>query len=230
VRTIIKENLNKKPPKEQDFIMPSSTDVDDESWLNLNGDETNFSRICASQSNEQDAFSRKDEKSLDKVLHSFKSFVGGESDIAGVVTLKKGIGKTSTNKKLEIDEQLDIDPKLFLNLFHKAMITTLGDIQNLTTEEEDDIHLYFDTEDFSNKDGDNIYHNGDSEIRDMMQAMEFKLNRKCNAKNVNDYGKIWNQNQQDAAVLSGLIESIDASEGAPGPVRNILSELKSSNS
>jgi hypothetical protein len=221
LKAFVQQNLGKEPTEEPIFIIPGPDEVDDEHWMHLKGDEQELGKFLQPQALDEEPIVPTEEHAsnkaepLDDFLDNFATFVEKESDAKGVVT------KESAD--VNLDEPVTIDPKLFLNLLHKVLSSTPEEISNLTTEDdtEDDSDPYFGSEDYDITEEDE----GENEIRAMMDAMDLELRMKSKT-NEEETEDIEDQRvAQDAQVLSGLIESLDASEGAAGPVRNILREM-----
>jgi len=223
VKKIVKENLRKKQRKEHDFIVPSSDEVDDESWMQIKSIEENYDDTILPRLDEEGTPGNAEEQ-VDELLGNFKSFVSGKSDIEGIAS---GTKEPSTMKDID-DGSLDIDPKLVLSLLHKVLNSTPEEIQNLTTE-DDDIELYFGKDDSSLEDGsENDDIDEPNKMKALMEAMDLELNLESIGKDIVDGDEVCDEKLvEEAGVISNLLESLEASEGAAGPVRNIIGEMKS---
>mmetsp|Transcript_29639 Transcript_29639/g.44903 ORF Transcript_29639/g.44903 Transcript_29639/m.44903 type:complete len:659 (+) Transcript_29639:535-2511(+) len=224
IKSIIKENLQKKPRKDERFIVPSSNDVDNESWMQIDCVEEKHNDAMLSKLGRAST-SENGEEQVEELLDNFKTFVEDESGFEGIASGREDLSAAAPND----DDSLDLDPQLFLNLLHKVMKSTPEEIQNLTTT-EDDVELYFGKDDSSLENG-NEQEDVEKDINmaAVMEAMDLELNREKIAKDIVDKDSDCDEQvAEDAGVISNLLESLEASNGAPGPVRNILGELKSS--
>lgn len=216
LKEIVQQNLNKKPSKELSFVMPGPNDVDNDEWMHLKGDEQELDKFLVSGGGSSDQDATEDEnKRLGKLLEDVETFVDQESDIKGVATNTEKYPPVAN-----LDQPVNIDEGLFLNLLHKVLTSTPEEITNLTTE-EDEGDLYFSKEDYdmtADEDEEN-------RLREMMTAMDLELQSHSKASRGGDPSVDNPDVAQDAKVLSGLLDSLEASEGSAGPVRNLISEM-----
>lgn len=235
----IKQLASEKKPT---FVIPGPDEVDDEKWMYLTGGERELASFLPSGTGREQSpleeSQQEDAKPLDELLGDFAAFVEKPSDVKGVTTMEAE-DKSAVNYDADQDylaKPVDIDPKLFLNLLQKVLTSTPEEISNLTTATIDDDDLLSNANDpfFSCADYNLEGEGDDGEIRAMMEAMDLELQSKQQSNDDDDDDdvpvKMNREVAQDAQVLSGLLESLDASEGAAGPVRNILREMKASKS
>jgi hypothetical protein len=215
LKSIIRQNIERISQKEPVFIIPSAAEVDDEEWMYLEGDELDFVKELQTevdnQIGEDEHVAQPGGKTrLDTLLGDFADFVESKSDLRGVDTTG------------EAKRPVDIDPKLFLNMLHKVMTSSPEEIANMTVGENDDMtDPYFSKADYHLTEEDDE-HGG---MRELMNAMDLEL-EEASKREPSETDDL--EVAMQAQVLSGLLESLDASEGASNPVRNILQEMKRS--
>ncbi len=218
LKSFVHQYLGKGAHEQRVFAVPSPADVDDELWMHLGGDEQELNDILQPtfSANEpvvdRDARESEPEKPLDDLLDKFATFVEKESDARGVAN--------EDSADPDYDEPLTIDPKLYLNLLYTVLTSTPEEIANLTTNKDKDPDPFFGPEDYD-LDGEDDEH----EISAVMEAMDLELRIDSHSKGRVEEGAEDKQASQDAQVLSGLMQSLEASEAAAGPVRNILREM-----
>ena len=215
-KSFVHQQLGKRAHDEFVFTIPNSADVDDELWMHLNGDEQELNGISQPSAFADDLVidpasgENLRAEPLDDFLNKFETFVDQESDAKGVVN--------EDSADLDYDEPLSIDPKLFLNLLHTVLTSTPDEIANLTIN--DDADPFFGPEDY-----DLGGEEDDHEVSEVMDAMDLELRMNSQSKVDAAEEDEDHRASQDAQVLSGLLQSLEASEGAAGPVRNIIREM-----
>jgi SGT1 protein len=199
LQTIIKQTMSKKTT-EVVFIIPRSIDVDDDQWMHVNGDgdETLLEALFPPQKLPLNSIDRSDKGMIDntqfdELINTFDQFLHEKSDYDGV-TLDSS--------------PITIDPKLYLNLLHKVLTSSPEEISNFTTDASND--PYFDDDDFEL--------NADKDDEEAFKD----INLDPNMENVNQENEDDLRNLDHVEVISGLMESLMASEGDAGPVRNIF--------
>ena len=216
LESIILNNLVKAkgPIEEPSYIIPVSADVDEDHWLHIQGNEQALDALLPHKGSDQHPLfdtgecEGDQEKPLDELLDNFTEFVNIESDVQGVAT--------DDSAGFDYDKPVLIDPKLFLNLLHKVLTSTPEEISNLTTKDDADPYFGHDDYDMADDDG---------ETNDIIASMDLELRIDSRSKAGEGEGIDNERLAQDEQVLAGLIASLDASEAAPGPVRNILQEM-----
>lgn len=215
LKSFVQQHLGKGTHDQLAFTLPSPADVDDEIWMHLDGNEQGLNDVLQptffadNSVVDPDPRQSKPEKPLDDMLDKFATFVEKESDAEGVVN--------EDSADLDYDEPLTIDPKLYLNLLYTVLTSTPEEIANLTMNEDAD--PFFGPEDYD------LNGEDDHDVSAVMDAMDSELRIDSPSKGHVEDGAEDEQTSQDAQILSGLIQSLEASEAAAGPVRNILREM-----
>lgn len=99
--------LPSSPAVEQEFLMPRVEDVDDESWMFLEG-----SGAASSQQGNND---------LDGMLEKFQSFMVHQSSAEGVVSSSSATAATASNNTKTLHHRREIRPRIFMNILHSVL-------------------------------------------------------------------------------------------------------------
>jgi hypothetical protein len=96
------------PEVEQEFLMPRVDDVDDESWMFLQGSGTASSQ----QGHNTD---------LDGMLEKFQSFMVQQSSAEGVVSSSSAAPAPDSNNTKTLRPHREIRPRIFMNILHSVL-------------------------------------------------------------------------------------------------------------
>jgi hypothetical protein len=229
MQQVIQSKLKRKESKDELFEVPRPEDVDDEVWIHR-GEEALEEAMAKRGPTEMttNSFSMEEpqEQQLDEMIGGFQQFMSGESELEGVAHKEK-----KKRNRPSIDEPIVINPIVFLNTLHDVLKSSPEDLaRNLNGIADDP---FFSEEDYALMDpGIPVDDEDDSESSEEMEAMydamdaELKATAASRAKEVGAQEEIADENVAvDAHVLSNLMQSLGASEGAPGPVENMLKEM-----
>jgi SGT1 protein len=100
--------LSSSPAVEQEFLMPRVEDVDDESWMSLEGSGA----ASALQGNNTD---------LNGMLEKFQNFMVQQSSAEGVVSSSSVAAATVSNNTKTVHHRREIRPRIFMNILHSVL-------------------------------------------------------------------------------------------------------------
>jgi len=193
-------------------VPPRANQVDREDWMWMSGDDDELLRRSggAAETTQQPTINDTTTTApLDQMLTDVQSFMAGQSSVEGVATTKHEQPSSSTT------DAIAIDPTVFLNILHATLQapTAQALTERLQPAASDD--PFFSQEDYNlmRADDDDDDESNDEQIVELMQAMDEELSRRPDGDN------------DEVHVLSNLLQSLDASAGGPGPIKNMLSEM-----
>ena len=177
---------------DKDFPMPTQEEVDDEAWLDLDGEDG------------------KGEHDLDSILSSFQNFMVHPSGVEGV------------ESSPAVEAQNPIRPRIFMNILQSVLKG-----ENLSFPTSDP---FFYHEDYDLMDTEAEEDESAQAMRGLMDAMDAELNGKSESRKLDDFAKTDENAEvtENAHILNNILQSLEASEGRPGPVNNMLKEMTSS--
>ena len=156
-----------------------------------------------------------------------------------LLSLNKNISENSNkNNKSNAIDPVQIDPTVFLNILHTVL--KADSAQDLLFPPAED--PFFSREDYElmePADSDSEDDSGDENLTELMEAMDQELKVSADmSREVDRPDSIppisGNSSKDDTCgddmsenfhVLSNFLQSLEASEGAPGPVKNLLQEM-----
>mmetsp|Transcript_12136 Transcript_12136/g.24978 ORF Transcript_12136/g.24978 Transcript_12136/m.24978 type:complete len:957 (-) Transcript_12136:161-3031(-) len=195
------------------------------------------------------------EKSLNKMLEGFRSFVEGEGELEGAVTNSKNIISLNLRAEIHSPEQLmkkavNIDPRRFFNTLHTMLqygIDGSSAFENDTQSDPKvyaaDLSKYFFEEDLGagNISDENESITNESENISLcvhgnaLNSDPFSVKNimhamddelRTTAKSHPSIAEVSIASEEcDVEVISNLLRSLDAQGDGPGPVSNILREM-----
>ena len=130
-----------------------------------------------------------------------------------------------------------IRPAAFLHLLRETLAApTVKDLENYLQQTPETQDLYFSKEDYTLMDPDSGDDDETSDADKEMMAMMDQMDEELKATSANVSRNVDNsvlegqaiddaQVAEDVHILSNLVESMDASAGASGPLRNILGAM-----
>ncbi|KAL3787060.1 hypothetical protein HJC23_011744 [Cyclotella cryptica] len=193
-----------------------------------------------------------DAKSLNKMIHGFKSLVEGEGDLGGVVTRRPAVlsSRDCVSPQQLMLEEVSINPRVFLNILHDKLhqnsdATIKNDNKESAITAEENISKFFFKEDLEDdsSDGsqdsnagmecdeldDTSLEQDPESIRNIMQAMDHEL-RAANTmdpslQNIGAQSNDDDINSADYNMVSNFLKSLEAEGAQSGPVTNMLREM-----
>lgn len=212
------------------FNKPRADQIDADDWMNI---EESQNEKVASISSQND---------LNKLLSRFQSFLNQSSDFDGVVTYSSsatnGHGASNQNNYSATKEKngsgvfvnnssIEIRPRVFLYILHSVL-------------KNEELEFPFVDPYFYREDYDDLFDVGDDDVceqneglklKDVMNAMDDELQKRTESRRIPISHRTVNFDRQetvkrsideDSHTIQNLIQSMDASGGASGPVENIL--------
>ena len=227
---------------------PSREKVDlDESWLTISDQE-----FFSSLEHSQQPTVERDTEEMEQVLDGFRTFMAGESQIEGVAhpssSSKKNEPKPNVVPVSDTaktppptttrEASMLIRPAAFMHLLRETLAApTVEALEKYVRQPTQTRDLYFSQEDYNllNPDSDESDEDSHGEVMDhemdaLMKQMDEELKHAASgaSRTVDSVdGEAFEDEElaEDAHLLSNLVESVSASAGGPGPVRNILQEM-----
>lgn len=239
MQKVICSELKQKPGDQEVFMIPRPDDVDDEGWIHR-GDEALEEAIA-----KRDATYRQEDQSgsstfvspdspqeqqLDDMLGGFQEFMAGESEMEGIAHDSE---PTKRDRPCPSDS-LHINPRVFLNLMQNVLKSSPEDLaRNLNGVTDDP---FFSEEDYAlmepgvcvDEDEAESTSGDSEEIETIMEAMDAELSSTAASRGMDaseQEGISDSAVAEDARILSNLMQSLNASEGAPGPVATMMKEM-----
>ncbi|KAL3945127.1 MAG: hypothetical protein SGBAC_000795 [Bacillariaceae sp.] len=225
-------NAQTKVDEDEDFPMPRSDMVDNESWIDLESGEGAI------------------DSDFDAMISKFRDFVGQSSGPEGIdsstsktpaaaATTKATTTTTTTTTNTEIR------PRVFMNILHSVLKGEELSFPNVDPYfYQEDYDLMDQEEEEEENDDDDDEGETAGEMKALMEAMDAELKGKSNSRaldpisGVNIEGVQDNDDDDDddndndddslaekAHVLNNLLQSLDASDGKAGPVSNMIQEM-----
>jgi hypothetical protein len=199
--------------------IPRAQDVDgNEDWMTMPSEEemrqTTEPRSSATTAKSSN---NKENKVLGTMLDDVHAFFKGASSIEGV-----------THDK---DDNFTINPTAFMNILHATLkAETTDDLSFLDqTDAQQNNDPYFSLEDYDlaeDDEEDSHSNENDQDMVDVMQAMDLELVGSVSMSRTLDGPDAPSEIAEGSHVLSNLLQSLEEGGGAPGPVRNLLQEMK----
>jgi hypothetical protein len=237
LRQQVKSELRRKHTKKEEameaslFVMPRAEDVHSDDWLN-NGDSQMKTEAHTSVSEET--------RPVDSMLEGFKGFMGAESDFEGVShdqpnnskRLQSESQPSNPSQEQDLGEPVRINPRVFLNMLQNVLKSSPEDVSTMLQERDpffsEADYALMEADESSDDDNNDTTLDAVGEMKTLMDAMDEELRHKPGTSRNYNEGDDHIPNDavaEEAHVLSNLLESLDASGGASGPVRNILQEM-----
>ena len=214
LKALIKQKLSRcEGDNATNFAIPSSGDVDSETWMQFTEAEWEREHEAREQNatfsdlNNAQASNSEEEKQqevLTTMLGSFQTFVEAKSDVEGI---------SRDNPTQKEGETVEINPRIFMNLLHKVLTSSPEDIKKLVNNDEWESY-------FADNDDDEEEDFADEDVMGLMNAMDIEIRERGHT-----IDKEYTSVTEDELVLSGLLQSLDDSAGGPGPVQNMLKEM-----
>ena len=206
----------------------------DEAWLQV-AEDTHFPRD-SSNATMSDNLNPSD---MQQVLDGFRSFMTEKSDVEGIDHKQRSKEEGSQRSPSHSDKGVALRPAAVLHLLRETLAApTAGDLQKFLSRPLQQQDQYFSPQDYSlmepdasDDDDEDDELPVDTEMLDIMEQMDQELKETTSnlSRNVDQVidGQVIEDTQvaEEAHIVSNLMESVDASAGAPGPVRNILTEM-----
>ena len=194
--------------------LPRAKDVDSEEWMTM-PTEDEMTRLLDPTSGNSSAERNEQEEGLGNMLGAVKTFLEGSSGVEGV--------SHDHQPSAESTSRPTINPTVFLNLLRATLQAgSVDEMASILMSEKtaSTVDPFFSAEDYDlmepTEDGqvDSLF--------ELMQAMDLELQEQSSLSRAFD-GPVPNA---DSHILSNFLESLEAGEGGPGPVRNIVGQLR----
>mmetsp|Transcript_57022 Transcript_57022/g.64486 ORF Transcript_57022/g.64486 Transcript_57022/m.64486 type:complete len:687 (-) Transcript_57022:105-2165(-) len=208
------------------FCVPRPDQIDTDEWMDYEEKKNDGVGTIKSQND------------LDNLLSRFQSFLKQTSDVEGVVSKK--LNDSNGPEINVVNNTVDIRPRVFLNILHSVLrgeelkfnhvdAYFYGEDYNFVQEDIDG-----DGDGDGESEGDDLGKNKESfRIKNIMNVMDDELEARTESRRIPGTHNAYNEDgkqvkgsiDEDAHLLSNLIQSLNASGGESGPVVNILKEM-----
>jgi len=213
---------NNNDNENMNFSIPRADQIDTDGWMDY--EERKSDKVGSIES----------QNDLDNLLSRFQLFLKQTSDVEGVVTDNSNDNSNGTEKDV-ISNTIDIRPRVFLNILQSVLKDEKLEFPTVDPYfYHEDYDLMEGDSDDDDDDGDLKENNKPYKLKDIMNAMDNELEERADSRGVhrtqnthnegNDVGDV--SIDEDAQILSNLIQSLDASGGESGPVTNIIKGME----